>query len=187
MSQNLENDIYYQKYLKYKTKYLKLKNQSGGNPNFKLFYIPYGDDAIDKILANPPYSSTIITKPELLDYLQKISKCYSNNEIDPSKPLENICQYIYQSGNLTFGIRDISNESFGVIDVYFKGKSLIINWAVSDGGGKGRYLVEVVQHLAQTSGFKKMELTATPTSAPFWSHMGFISNLANPSHYYKDI
>ena len=109
------------------------------------------------------------------------------NEIDASQSLAQFCKYIYDSSELIIGVRDISNESFGVINLYFKGKTLIINWAVSDGGGKGRYLVEVVQHLAQTSGFKKMELTATPTSAPFWSHMGFISNPVNPSNYYKDI
>ncbi len=31
-SLDLNNDIYYQKYLKYKTKYLELKKQIGGRP-----------------------------------------------------------------------------------------------------------------------------------------------------------
>jgi hypothetical protein len=190
VNSEISNDVYYKKYLKYKTKYLELKKQTGGDLQLLFVKIKEGDrwdifeingreipnSEINKLLSAAPLSATSITKEQLLEYLQKIKKCYLTNEIDPGTPLTGLCDAIYKSSNLIIGIRDSSNESYGFMDLGFNKTgegSLMIYWAVSDGGGKGRYLLSVAEQIARSMGLKRLKLAATPTSAPFWTHMGF--------------
>ena len=189
---------YFEKYLKYKEKYLSLKNQNAGGPPYTYLYVLDASSA-----SNGPLYTALttfyasrgaipVTKIDLLNHLESIDRCNVKNDrgeivyvssfFGPDKKmLSNFCTYIKASSNI-IGIRDSIMDgtfSYAFFAIDFSravsNSELYIEWAISasDTPGKGKALIQFANDLARHLGLPNIALAHTPDSIGYWEHIGF--------------
>ena len=105
--------LYYEKYLKYKSKYINLKNQYGGtnNPELEKKYTEY-IDSIDKFIEN----NDVFSLQEILDQFEVMFGSSGNRTRFNNRPvLQNILKKAIQKGNLDI-VKALTN--FGITADY---------------------------------------------------------------------
>jgi hypothetical protein len=200
---------FYNKYLKYKTKYLNLKKQIGSSEPHTIYYVPLPDSPYNSWTVNGNivkasdinrYLSTTIgaisiDKETLLTNLNNINKCIITD--GETKKLVELCNNIYHSNNIVFGVSD-AEGTFAFIDIDFnKAESknlLFISWAVSDNSnkmpgntshrGKGKKLISIANQMAKYFSIPYLACVPTDGSRSFWIENGFADT---GEHFYAKL
>jgi hypothetical protein len=186
---------FYDKYLKYKTKYLKLKEQFGSSPPFKFYYVPLLEAPYNAWTINGKsvtasninyylsQKAESIDKPTLLTNLKSINKCYITES--DNKTFLALCANIHSSNNVIIGVSD-AEGTFGFIDINLgqaeENNILFISWAVSDNSnkmygthkGKGKELISIANLMAKDLSIPSLACVPTSGSLTYWTENGFV-------------